>query len=64
MKKLKEIIKSMFTDKDWDADLSKIVGFILIIISIVGFFKQLSEWQWLLGFGAGLIGWKSTVDGV
>lgn len=64
MKKLKEVIKSMFTDKDWDADMSKIVGFILIIISIVGFFKQLSEWQWLLGFGAGLIGWKSTVDGV
>lgn len=64
MKKFKEIITSMFSDSEWDADMAKIIGFILIVIGVVGFFTQKDGWQWLITAGAALIGWKSKVEGL
>lgn len=57
-------IKSIFSDKDFDADASKIIGIACTVCGIVGFFLELSEWQWLVGFGVGLLGIKAKVEGV
>lgn len=53
---MKKWLKSIFTDRDWDADATKIFGFILIIAGMVGWWFGKSEFQWVIGFGAGLIG--------
>lgn len=55
MKSIKETMKSLFSDRDWDADLTKVVGFALIVTGIVGFFMEKSNFQWLMTFGSGLI---------
>lgn len=47
--------KSLFTDRQWDADLTKVVGFMLIVAGVIGFFMQKSDFQWLMTFGSGLI---------
>lgn len=47
--------KSLFTDKEWDADATKILGFCIVIAGLVGFFLEKSNFQWVVGFGAGLI---------
>lgn len=51
-------LTSLFTDKDWDLDLSKVVGFIVIGCGIAGFFMNKDEGiiMAMLGFGAGLLG--------
>lgn len=56
--KKKNWLTSLFTDKDWDLDLSKVVGFIVIGCSIAGFFMNKDEGivMAMLGFGAGLLG--------
>lgn len=61
---MKAFIHSIFSDSEWDADLAKLTGFILVVVAVVGFFIQKDGWQWLMGFGAGLIGWKSKVENV
>lgn len=48
-------IKSLFTDKEWDADITKIIGFGIVIAGLVGFFLGKSDFQWVIGFGTGLI---------
>lgn len=60
----KNIIKSLFSDKEWDFDLSKVVGFGAVVCGIVGFFLAKDGFQWLLTFGVGLLGWKSTIEKV
>ena len=60
----KNIIKSLFSDKEWDFDLSKVVGFGAVVCGIVGFFLTKEGFQWLLTFGVGLLGWKSTIEKV
>lgn len=55
MKPIKEVITSLFTDRQWDADLTKVVGFALIVAGVVGFFKEKGNFQWLMTFGSGLI---------
>lgn len=57
-------LKCFFTDSEYDPDMAKITGFALVIVSVVGFFLKIDGWQWLIGFGAGLIGWKSKVENV
>lgn len=60
--KKKNWLTSLFTDKDWDLDLSKVVGFIVIGCGIAGFFMNKDEGivMAMLGFGAGLLGIAKT----
>lgn len=55
MKSLLNMFQSLFTDRDWDADLTKVVGFALIVAGVVGFFMEKGNFQWLMTFGSGLI---------
>lgn len=55
MKKLRDIIKSLFSDNDFDADLTKVIGFAIIVCGVVGFFLNKSDFLGLLAFGSGLI---------
>lgn len=54
----KNWFKSLFTDKDWDFDLAKIVGFVVVGCGIAGFFlgKEEGIVMAMLGFGSGLLG--------
>ena len=56
--KNKNWFTSLFTDKDWDLDLAKVVGFIITGCGIAGFFMRMDEGivMAMLGFGAGLLG--------
>lgn len=56
--KKKNWFTSLFTDKEWDFDLVKITGFIVIGCGIAGFFmgKDQATVMAVLGFGAGLLG--------
>lgn len=56
MEEKKNWLKSIFTDKEWDADATKVFGFIVVVAGIVGFFMGKTDFQWVIGFGAGLIG--------
>ncbi len=47
--------KSLFTDKDWDADAAKVFGVSLILAGAVGWWFGKSDFQWIIGFGAGLV---------
>lgn len=55
MKFLKFLL-SLVTDKDWDGDAAKFFGLALIVAGLVGFFLGKSDFQWVIGFGAGMIG--------
>lgn len=55
MKAIIGTIESLFTDREWDADLTKVVGFGLIVAGVVGFFMEKGNFQWLMTFGSGLI---------
>jgi hypothetical protein len=48
---MKAFIRSLFTDGEWDGDVVKVFGVILVICGIVGFFLAIPEWQWIIGFG-------------
>lgn len=52
----KSPLRALFTDKDWDWDLSKTVGAICIVCGGVGFFLDKGGFLGMLGFGAGLLG--------
>lgn len=56
--KSKNNLKALFTDKDWDFDLAKIMGFISMGIAFAGFFmnKDTNLVMAMIGFGAGLLG--------
>ena len=41
--KKKNWFTSLFTDKDWDFDLAKVVGFIIVGCGIAGFFLNKDE---------------------
>lgn len=53
--KRKNWFTSLFTDREWDTDLTKVIGFGIVIAGIVGFFMEKSDFQWLMAFGSGLI---------
>lgn len=53
--KKKNWLTSLFTDRDWDLDLAKVVGFVIVVAGIVGFFLGKSDFQWIVAFGSGLI---------
>lgn len=54
----KNWLTSLFTDKDWDLELSKVVGFAVIGCGLAGFFLGKDEGvvTAMLGFGSGLLG--------
>ena len=56
--KTKNRFTSLFTDKDWDFDLAKVVGFIVVGCGLAGFFLNKDEGivMAMLGFGSGLLG--------
>lgn len=49
-------LKSLVTDKEWDGDAAKFFGLALIISGLIGFFLGKSDFQWVIGFGATMIG--------
>lgn len=53
--KKKNWFTSLFTDREWDCDLTKVLGFAIIIAGLVGFFMEKSEFQWVIAFGSGLV---------
>lgn len=53
--KKKNWLTSLFTDRDWDLDLAKVLGFVIVVAGIVGFFLGKSDFQWIVAFGSGLI---------
>lgn len=55
MNKVANQIKSLFTDREWDADVTKVFGVALVIAGCIGWWKGKTEFQWIIGFGAGLI---------
>lgn len=46
---------SIITDNQWDADPTKIFGLVLVIAGIVGWWIGKPDFQWIVGFGTGLI---------
>lgn len=53
--KTKNWFTALFTDREWDADLTKVFGFIVVLAGLVGFFLCKPDFMWVIGFGAGLI---------
>lgn len=60
---MKKFFKSIFTDKEWDADCSKICGWIMITVGFVGFFLEKNNFEWLITTGASLIGIAKIKEG-
>jgi len=54
--KIGKFLFSLVTDIDWDGDPAKVFGMAMIICGIVGFFMKLPDFQWVIAFGAGLVG--------
>lgn len=50
---MKNFIKSLFTDGDWDGDIVKVLGFALIVIGVVGWWFGKDPTH-IIGFGAAL----------
>lgn len=53
--KKKNWLTSLFSDKEWDLDLAKVLGFAIVVAGLVGFFLGKSDFQWVVAFGSGLI---------
>lgn len=53
--KKKNWFTSLFTDRDWDFDITKVLGFGIVIAGLVGFFLEKGDFQWIIAFGSGLI---------
>lgn len=52
---MKNFIKSLFTDADWDGDATKFVGFLIVLAGLVGFFMSKQGFEIVIAFGSGLI---------
>ena len=55
MEKKHNWFTSLFTDREWDFDITKVLGFIIVVAGIVGFFLEKADFQWIVSMGAGLI---------
>ena len=53
--KKKNWFTSLFSDREWDCDITKVLGFCIIVAGLVGFFVGKSDFQWIIAFGSGLI---------
>jgi len=54
--KVLKFFHSLVTDKDWDGDTAKFFGLMLLGVGVYGFIRQIPDFQWVIGFGAGMIG--------
>lgn len=61
---MKKFFKSLFTDKTWDFDISKLIGFVCVVAGFVGYFLEKDGYQWLIGTGVGLLGVAKFTEGV
>ena len=52
---MENFFRSLFTDGEWDGDAVKVFGIIIIIVGLVGFFLSRAGFDWVIGFGAGLV---------
>ena len=52
---MKDFIRAIFTDGEWDGDATKFVGFLIVLAGLVGFFIGAQGFEFVLAFGAGLI---------
>lgn len=52
---MKNFIKSLFTDADWDGDATKFVGFLIVLAGLIGFFIGKQGFEIVIAFGSGLI---------
>lgn len=50
---MKKFIQSLFTDGNWDGDVTKLFGIALIIAGVVGWFMGRDP-VFIVGFGAAL----------
>ena len=53
--KKKNWFTSLFTDREWDFDITKVLGFAIVVAGLVGFFLEKSDFQLIIAFGSGLI---------
>ena len=53
--KKKNWFTSLFTDRECDTDITKVIGFGIIVAGLVGFFMEKSDFQWIVAFGSGLV---------
>ena len=53
--KKKNWFTSLFSDKEWYCDITKVLGFGIVVAGLVGFFLGKSDFQWVVAFGSGLI---------
>ena len=53
--KKKNWFTSLFSDREWDFDLTKVLGFGIIVFGLVGFFLCKPDFQWVIAFGSGLV---------
>ena len=53
--KRKNWLTSLFTDREWDGDITKVLGFGIIVAGLIGFFMEKSDFQWVIAFGSGLV---------
>ena len=43
------------SDREWDCDITKVLGFGIIVAGLIGFFLEKNDFQWVVAFGSGLI---------
>ena len=53
--KKKNWFTSLFTDGQWDFDITKVLGFCIVVAGLVGFFLGKADFQWVISLGSGLI---------
>jgi len=58
--KIGKFLLSLVTDADWDGDSGKVFGLVIIACGLIGFFQERPDFQWVILFGAGLMGWAGT----
>ena len=46
---------SLFTDREWDCDITKVLGFGIIVVGLVGFFMEKPDFQWIIAFRSDLV---------
>ena len=52
---MKNFIKSLFTDSEWDGDATKVIGFFILLAGLIGFFMSKQGFEIVIAFGSGLI---------
>lgn len=62
---IKRVLKqvwSLLSDQDWDADLTKVAGVVLMAIGVVGWWYGKADFQWIVGVGAGMASTGKVAD--